>query len=62
MALRGEALEVTTGIDHALVVQGASSERVGEIAFAAGVPLIELGNDGGVLEEVFLELTSGARA
>jgi hypothetical protein len=45
---------VTTGTDHALLVQGASSERVGEIAFAAG--------DGGVLEDIFLELTSQAPA
>jgi ABC-2 type transport system ATP-binding protein len=61
-ALRDEALEVTTGSDHALLVQGASSERVGEIAFAAGVPVHELGNDQGVLENIFLELTSEAPA
>jgi len=61
-ALRDEALQVTTGTDHALLVQGASSERVGKIAFAAGVPLVELVNDGGVLEDVFLELTSEAPA
>ena len=60
-ALRDEALQVTTGTDHALLVQGASSERVGEIAFAAGVPVHELVNDGG-LEDVFLELTSKAPA
>ena len=61
-ALRDEALQVTTGTDHALLVQGASSERVGEIAFAAGVPVHELVNDGGVLEDIFLELTSEAPA
>jgi ABC-2 type transport system ATP-binding protein len=61
-ALRDEALQVTTGTDHALLVQGASSERVGEIAFAAGVPVHELVNDGGGLEEIFLELTSEAPA
>jgi ABC-2 type transport system ATP-binding protein len=61
-ALRNEALQVTTGTGHSLLVQGASSERIGEIAFAAGVPLIELVNDGGVLEDIFLELTSEARA
>ena len=38
-ALRDEALQVTTGTDHALLVQGASSERIGEIAFAAGAAL-----------------------
>jgi ABC-2 type transport system ATP-binding protein len=53
---------VTTGTDDALLVQGASSERVGEIAFTAGVPVHELVNDGGLLEDVFLELTSEASA
>jgi len=61
-ALRAEALQVTMGTDHALLVQGASCERIGEIAFAAGVPVHELVNDGGVLEDIFLELTSEAPA
>jgi ABC-2 type transport system ATP-binding protein len=61
-ALRDQALQVTMGTDHALLVQGASSERVGEIAFAAGVPVHELAGDGGGLEEIFLELTSEAEA
>ena len=61
-ALRDQALWVTRGTDHALLVQGASSERVGEIAFAAGVAVHELVNDGGVLEDIFLELTSEAPA
>jgi ABC-2 type transport system ATP-binding protein len=59
-ALSDEALQVTTGTDHALLVQGASSERIGEIAFATGVAVHELVNDGGVLEDIFLELTSEA--
>jgi len=59
-ALRGENLQVTTGADHTVLVDGASSERVGEIAFAAGVPVHELGTDGGSLEEIFLQLTTGA--
>jgi ABC-2 type transport system ATP-binding protein len=57
-ALRDQALLVTTGTDHALLVQGASSDQIGEIAFAAGVPVHELVNDGDVLEDTFLELTS----
>jgi len=61
-ALRNEALQVTNGTGHALLVQGASSERVGKIAFAAGVPLIELVNDAGLLEDIFLALTSEAPA
>ena len=50
-ALRDKALQVTTGTDHALLVQGASSEQIGEIAFAAGVPVHELVNDAGLLED-----------
>jgi ABC-2 type transport system ATP-binding protein len=53
---------VTTGTDHSLLVQGAPSERVGEIAFAAGVPVHELLTDGGSLEDIFLELTSEVSA
>jgi ABC-2 type transport system ATP-binding protein len=57
-ALRGENLQVTAGIDHSLLVNGASSDRVGEIAFAAGVPVHELATDGGSLEDIFLQLTT----
>jgi ABC-2 type transport system ATP-binding protein len=61
-ALRDEGLQVTTGSDHGLLVQGASSDRIGGIAFAAGVPVFELVNDGGGLEDIFLQLTSEAPA
>ncbi len=61
-ALHSNDLHVTTGADHSLLVQGASTERVGEIAFAAGVPVHELVTDGGSLEDIFLELTSEASA
>jgi ABC-2 type transport system ATP-binding protein len=61
-ALHDQSLQVTTSTDHALLVHGASSQRIGEIAFAAGVPVHELVNDQGVLEDIFLELTSEARA
>jgi ABC-2 type transport system ATP-binding protein len=57
-ALRGENLQVTAGTDHTLLVNGASSDRVGEIAFAAGVPVHELATDGGSLEDIFLQLTT----
>ncbi len=60
-ALRDQALQVTTGTDHALLVRGASSERIGQIAFAAGVPVHELVNDAGLLEDAFL-LSPGAGA
>jgi ABC-2 type transport system ATP-binding protein len=61
-ALREQALQVAAGTGDALLVQGASSERIGEIAFTAGVPVHELVNDAGLLEDVFLELTSEAAA
>jgi ABC-2 type transport system ATP-binding protein len=62
VALRDEDLQVTSSADQALLVHGASSERVGEIAFAAGIPVHELVADSGSLEEIFLELTSEAPA
>ncbi len=61
-ALRAEDLQVTTSTDHSLLVQGATSQRVGEIAFTAGVAVHELVADGGSLEDIFLELTSEASA
>lgn len=58
-ALQHEHLEATRE-QHTLYVRGADSERVGEIAFAAGIPVHELVADGSSLEEIFLELTSQA--
>ena len=58
-ALRREHLDATRD-DLTLLVHGADSERVGEIAFAAGIPLHELVTDGSSLEQIFLELTSEA--
>jgi ABC-2 type transport system ATP-binding protein len=57
-ALQVEQLAVTPTNDHALLVHGTTSDRVGEIAFAAGVPLHELATEGSSLEEIFLELTT----
>jgi ABC-2 type transport system ATP-binding protein len=56
-ALGHERLDATMTGD-ALLVTGTDSERVGEIAFAAGIPLHELVTEGSSLEEIFLELTS----
>jgi ABC-2 type transport system ATP-binding protein len=57
-----EALEregiLTTISDEALVAQGTTRERVGDIAFATGVPIYELVTEGSSLEEIFLDLTS----
>jgi ABC-2 type transport system ATP-binding protein len=60
-ALRREHLDATRE-DRTLYVRGADSDRVGEIAFAAGIALHELATDGSSLEEIFLELTSEAGA
>jgi ABC-2 type transport system ATP-binding protein len=56
-ALRREHLDATRA-DDTLLVRGADTERVGEIAFATGIPLHELVTEGSSLEEIFLELTS----
>ena len=61
LALEGEQLEVTRQ-DDVLHVHGAERERIGEIAFAAGIPLHELVAEGSSLEEVFLQLTGEAHA
>ena len=41
-----------------LVVEGAPSAQIGELAFAAGVPLHELATEASSLEDAFLELTA----
>jgi ABC-2 type transport system ATP-binding protein len=60
-ALTQANIQTTTSNDHALLVHGATSDRVGDIAFAAGIPIYELFTEGSSLEEIFLELTTGAR-
>lgn len=60
-ALMREHLDSTRD-DQTLFVRGAESERIGEIALAAGIPLHELATEGSSLEEIFLELTSEATA
>lgn len=60
-ALRGEQLDADRDA-QTLHVRGADTERVGDIAFTAGIPLHELVSEGSSLEEIFLELTSEASA
>jgi ABC-2 type transport system ATP-binding protein len=57
-ALSREGIVTTRSNDHALLAQGTTRERVGEISFAAGVVIHELVTEGSSLEEVFLDLTS----
>jgi ABC-2 type transport system ATP-binding protein len=56
--LRAGGLEPTQTADGALLVPGTGREQVGDLAFAAGVPVHELTTEGASLEEVFLELTA----
>jgi ABC-2 type transport system ATP-binding protein len=57
-ALGAAGIETTSGNDHALLAHGTTSDRVGDVAFAARVPIHELVPESSSLEEVFLELTS----
>jgi len=57
-ALRTAGIEPTETADGALLVPASSPERIGDVAFAAGVPVHELASEGTSLEEVFLQLTS----
>jgi ABC-2 type transport system ATP-binding protein len=57
-ALRREQIEATIVNEQGLLVHGVGSEQVGDLAFAAGVPIHELVAEGSSLEDVFLELTS----
>jgi ABC-2 type transport system ATP-binding protein len=57
-ALYREGLTAAETPDGALVVEGVDAARIGDIAFAAGVPLHELSPRTTSLEEAFLALTS----
>jgi ABC-2 type transport system ATP-binding protein len=61
-ALDHEQLQTTINDERTLLVHGTTSEHVGDVAFAAGIPLHELITEGSSLEEIFLELTSGEHA
>jgi ABC-2 type transport system ATP-binding protein len=56
--LRDAGLEPTETANGALLVPGTAREGVGDLAFAAGIPVHELTTEGASLEEVFLELTA----
>ncbi|HYY17536.1 MAG TPA: ATP-binding cassette domain-containing protein, partial [Streptosporangiaceae bacterium] len=48
----------TSGGDEALVVQGMTTDQVGDVAFGAGVRLHELSTHRASLEQAFMELTA----
>jgi ABC-2 type transport system ATP-binding protein len=57
-ALEQEQIQTSQTNVHALLAHGTSSDRVGQIAFSAGVPLYELVAESSSLEDVFLQLTA----
>ena len=56
-ALTRAGIRYSAANDHSLLAYGTTAEHVGDVAFAAGVPIHELIADGSSLEEVFLGLT-----
>lgn len=57
----GAAKLTFTKQDGGLAVSGAKTDEVGKLAFAAGVPVLELASRSASLEEAFLELTADAQ-
>jgi ABC-2 type transport system ATP-binding protein len=56
-----EHAEIAFSVDgDALLAHGASSARIGDVAFAAGIAVHELAPAGSSLEEIFLGLTADA--
>ena len=58
-ALEADGLRVHRDGDGAFVVSGSSTERIGDPASAARVPLFELTREQSTLEDAFFELTGG---
>jgi ABC-2 type transport system ATP-binding protein len=56
-ALSRAGIQFSAGENETVLVYGTTSEQVGDIAFAANVPIHELVSEGSSLEEVFLGLT-----
>jgi ABC-2 type transport system ATP-binding protein len=57
-ALELEGIEVQHLGDERLMVRGATPHRVGAVAFAAGIPLIQLASEQSTLEDAFLDMTN----
>jgi len=47
-------------LDGGLKVGGTTTDKIGKLAYAAGVPVLELADRNASLEDIFLELTEGA--
>lgn len=61
LALREAGLAATAERPDALAVTGADTDRIGQLAFDAGVPVFELVRRQASLEEAFLEITRDAQ-
>lgn len=57
--LKKEAIDFEK-LDGGFKVAGKKTDDIGKLAFAAGVPVLELANRSASLEEAFLEITAGA--
>jgi ABC-2 type transport system ATP-binding protein len=57
-ALRRAGVRFSADDDHTLVAYATTGEQVGDIAFAANVPIHELAGQSSSLEEIFLGLTA----
>jgi ABC-2 type transport system ATP-binding protein len=57
-ALRHEGIDATAVNEQGLLVHGVTCEKLGDLAFTAGVPIHELAAEGSSLEDVFLDLTT----
>ncbi len=57
-ALARGGIAFSAGHDHMLLAYGTTREHVGDIAFAAGVPIHELSAESSSLEDIFLGLTA----
>jgi ABC-2 type transport system ATP-binding protein len=59
-ALRQAGIQFNADSEHTVVAYGTTSEQIGDIAFAANVPIHELTGESSSLEEIFLGLTAEA--
>jgi ABC-2 type transport system ATP-binding protein len=59
-AVRRAGASVTTAAGDAIIVQGMTADRVGDLAFDSGVRLHELTSAQASLEEAFMELTAAS--
>jgi ABC-2 type transport system ATP-binding protein len=59
-AVRRAGASVTSAAGDAIVVQGMSADRVGDLAFASGVPVHELTSAQASLEQAYMEQTAAS--